>query len=72
MSLEGGPEDGEFLPVRLEVSGELPSQVEIPEYLLVGTVWSTGPVLCRVHVYDLVDGVRGRRDLVHVYQDVEN
>lgn len=72
MRFEGGPEDGEFQPVGLEASGELPRQVEIPEYLPAGTVWSMGPVLRRVHVYDLVDGVRGRSDPLYVYQDAEN
>lgn len=67
---EGGPEDGEYRPVSAD-AGRLPSRVEVPEYLPAGTVPGSGPILTRVHVYELLDALVGDHRPVYRWMDPE-
>lgn len=58
---DGGPEDGEHLPVRL-VDGRLPPYVDVPEYHPWGG-------LARVHVYELLQDRPGAAKVTYRWMD---
>lgn len=66
----GGPEDGEHHPVPLD-GGRLPARVSYPEYAPGSDVWPGGPVVVRVHQYEVVDSVVGERRPIYRYMDTD-